>query len=145
MNRVRSTFRPSSKGRVAAASMHWMFDSGALKPRNLRALALRNSAKTSGVPPATSRSRTFFSGQFSATTFLAKAMAPALRAPSSTISSTRPMALAALAGTWLPLVIISSAFWAPTMRGRRWVPPAPGSRPRFTSGRPTFADGTATR
>ena len=33
----------------------------------------------------------------------------------------------------------------PTMRGRRCVPPAPGNRPRFTSGRPHFAEGTATR
>ena len=31
------------------------------------------------------------------------------------------------------------------MRGRRWVPPAPGSRPRLTSGRPTLAEGTAIR
>ena len=41
-----------------------------------------------------------------------------------------------MAGTCWPLVIISSAFSTPTMRGRRCVPPAPGSRPRFTSGRP---------
>ena len=33
-------------------------------------------------------------------------------------------------------VIISSAFWTPVTRGSRWVPPAPGSRPSFTSGRP---------
>ena len=38
-----------------------------------------------------------------------------------------------------------SACSGPTMRGRRCVPPAPGSRPRCTSGKPHFADGTATR
>ena len=44
-----------------------------------------------------------------------------------------------------PLVTMSSALAAPTMRGSRWVPPAPGSRPSLTSGRPSFAEGTATR
>ena len=33
----------------------------------------------------------------------------------------------------------------PATRGSRCVPPAPGSRPSFTSGVPSFADGTATR
>ena len=45
----------------------------------------------------------------------------------------------------LPEVIISTAFSAPTTRGRRWVPPAPGSKPRFTSGKPNLALATATR
>jgi len=44
-----------------------------------------------------------------------------------------------------PLVIISSARCAPKMRGKRCVPPAPGKIPSFTSGKPSFADGTATR
>ena len=41
--------------------------------------------------------------------------------------------------------VISSAIATPAMRGRRCVPPAPGSRPSFTSGVPSFAEGTATR
>jgi len=144
MNSWRSTFRPSSKG-SSEASTHLMLASGALKPRNLRALALRKAANTSGEPPATSRSRTFFSGIFSSSTLRAKATAPSSSLPSSARLSTRPMARHSLAGTCAPLVIISSAFSAPTMRGSRWVPPAPGSSPRFTSGRPHLAEGTATR
>ena len=48
-------------------------------------------------------------------------------------------------GPETPVAIISSACPTPTMRGSRWVPPAPGTMPSFTSGSPTFADGTATR
>ena len=44
----------------------------------------------------------------------------------------------------VPVVAISSAFSTPATRGSRCVPPAPGSRPSFTSGTPNFADGTAT-
>ena len=38
---------------------------------------------------------------------------------------------------------MTNAFDAPTMRGSLCVPPAPGKRPKFTSGKPHFADGTA--
>ena len=34
------------------------------------------------------------------------------------------------------MTIIESAFSTPTTRGRRWVPPAPGKSPSFTSGSP---------
>ncbi len=54
MNRVRSVFIPSSKGWFTAASMQRMLYSGARKPRNLRALALRKLAKISGWPRAAS-------------------------------------------------------------------------------------------
>ena len=36
---------------------------------------------------------------------------------------------------------MSSAVWAPTRRGSRWVPPPPGRMPIRTSGRPTLAEG----
>ena len=45
----------------------------------------------------------------------------------------------------LPVVIIWIACAAPTTRGRRCVPPEPGSRPSFTSGRPICDLGSATR
>ena len=54
-----------------------------------------------------------------------------------------PCASAALIG--VPETIISSAFTAPTRRGSRTVPPPPGRRPSFTSGRPSFAPASATR
>ena len=54
-------------------------------------------------------------------------------------------AAARLAEIGLPVAVISRASFSPATRGRRCVPPAPGSRPSFTSGTPSFADGTATR
>ena len=36
-------------------------------------------------------------------------------------------------------------FGSPKARGRRWVPPAPGSRPSFTSGSATLVPVSATR
>ena len=135
---------PSSKGSEVAASTALAQFCGAIWLRIFFALALAKAAKISGAGEIV-RSRTFFSGRFSATTFFAKAMACSRSLPSSTISSTRPAAAAALALIGSPPVIISSAFSTPTIRGSRWVPPAPGSRPIFTSGRPTLAEGTATR
>ena len=51
------------------------------------------------------------------------------------------MSCASLAPIMPPPVTISSALGTPATRGRRWVPPAPGSRPSLTSGTPSFADG----
>ena len=46
------------------------------------------------------------------------------RSPSAARQSLRPRAMT------------SRAFRAPHSRGSRWVPPAPGTSPSFTSGRP---------
>jgi hypothetical protein len=51
--------------------------------------------------------------------------------------------LGALIGS--PPTIILTASSGPTARGSRCVPPAPGSRPSFTSGRPSLASLVATR
>ena len=104
MNSLRSTASPSSNEfEFTAASMHWMLASGAAKPRNLRALALRKLAKISGWPLAASSlllfSLIFTSGLLSATHLLAKASAPSFSLPSSTSSSTRPSLAASGAGT----------------------------------------------
>ena len=57
-----------------------------------------------------------------------------------------PGALASISrGTGSPLTIMLSAVSTPTTRGRRCVPPAPGSRPSFTSGSAICAPGAATR
>jgi hypothetical protein len=55
------------------------------------------------------------------------------------------MAASSFAGTGSPFAIMSIALRAPTSRGSRCVPPAPGSNPSFTSGRPSFAFLFATR
>ena len=47
--------------------------------------------------------------------------------------------------TGLPVTIISNAFSAPTARGKRCVPPAPGRMPSFTSGNASWAPASATR
>ena len=59
--------------------------------------------------------------------------------------STRPSSSAFGAFTGLPVVTRSTAAAGATSRGRRTVPPAPGTMPRVTSGRPTEAEATATR
>ena len=56
-------------------------------------------------------------------------------------------------GTWAsislltgsPVTIMFSAGSTPSARGRRCVPPAPGSRPSLTSGSAILAPGEATR
>ena len=45
----------------------------------------------------------------------------------------------------VPLMIMFKARSGPTRRGKRWVPPAPGKIPSFTSGNPTCAAASATR
>ncbi len=61
------------------------------------------------------------------------------------ISWTSPTLSACFGRKIFPLKMISSARGSPISRGRRCVPAAPGIRPSFTSGRPIFALGTATR
>ena len=101
MNSSRSRFMPSSNGRSTAASTARIAAFQASKPRNLRALALRNLSKISGWPRAAStlslRSRTLRSGIRVSMTLRAKASAPSRSLPSSTSSSTRPHSSACLA------------------------------------------------
>ncbi|BAK12063.1 hypothetical protein PAJ_1983 [Pantoea ananatis AJ13355] len=53
-----------------------------------------------------------------------------------TASSTMPSFFACLARRFLPVRISGKAFCTPIKRGRRCVPPDPGSSPNCTSGRP---------
>ncbi len=57
---------------------------------------------------------------------------PRRRCPASALRS---------APTSRPLAAISAAATTPARRGRRCVPPAPGTMPSFTSGRPKFRGG----
>jgi hypothetical protein len=139
---------PSANGRLTAASTALMQFSGARKPRVWRATLFLNSAKISGLPRAgailSSRSRIFLSGRFSASAVSANATPAAVRSP-STISSIKPTRSASSAPIGSPLTIIWRAFCGPTTLGSRCVPPAPGRRPSFTSGRPKRAPFTPTR
>mmetsp|Transcript_17468 Transcript_17468/g.52055 ORF Transcript_17468/g.52055 Transcript_17468/m.52055 type:complete len:203 (-) Transcript_17468:174-782(-) len=64
---------------------------------------------------------------------------------SGTTSSKAPSARACLAATGRPDTMSSRAASGPTRRGSRCVPPAPGNKPRCTSGSPTRAQALATR
>ncbi len=59
--------------------------------------------------------------------------------------STMPSDSASSADTMRPLAIKSTAAAMPVRRGRRCVPPAPGTMPSFTSGSPSFAVADAMR
>ena len=54
-----------------------------------------------------------------------------------------PIDKAFFALTCIPVSIIFNASAGPTSLGSLCVPPAPGSRPKLTSGRPTKAAGPA--
>ena len=54
-----------------------------------------------------------------------------------------PADKASLAGTCLPVSIISKAISTPHNRGSLCVPPAPGRIPSNTSGKPTLVFGAA--
>ena len=101
--------------------------SGRRDPR--RASRLRRGA--GGVTPLTASS-------------FASATAASKMSPSA-IASIRPSRSASAAETGAPVTIIRSAIAGPTARGRRCVPPPPGSSPSFTSGWPSFVPGAATR
>ena len=145
-----STFMPASKSPAStAASTHWMIISGAKRPRIFRAAFFRAASKISALPRSAAtlsvRSRTRFLPLPSATAARAQARAPAMKSSPSMTSSTMPRSLATGPGMGSPERMKPRAFSAPTRRGRRCVPPAPGSRPSFTSGRPTGAFGAMTR
>ena len=146
MNALRSSRMPSANGLVTAASTRSTICWCANKLRLAFARPARAVAKKSAGREAGSMVRTLTKGSAEplATTSCANAIAPVSRSP-STMRSMTPAAAATLAGTGSPLKMTSSAVAGPTRRGRRCVPPAPGSRPSFTSGRPTFAEATATR
>ena len=64
--------------------------------------------------------------------------------PSMTASNSA-VSFSVAAATLVPVTIMLSAVSTPTARGSRCVPPAPGSRPSFTSGNASVALAPATR
>ena len=142
--RSRSTRSPSSNGREAAAASASTHLSGAGYPFDTAATAPRATARNpSALGWRTGRSRSRGSGRRVAIVS-AKAAAFSTRSPSTSASKSRVPASCA-AGTVVPETIMLSAVSRPTARGRRWVPPAPGRSPSFTSGNATWAPAPATR
>mmetsp|Transcript_3085 Transcript_3085/g.10132 ORF Transcript_3085/g.10132 Transcript_3085/m.10132 type:complete len:363 (-) Transcript_3085:350-1438(-) len=134
--RASSKARPSCISLHTAASTHWMMDFGASSVARALSLAMESAS----LKPSTSTAFVRRTGDAS-TTLTASASKSAL----ATTASTAPSASASLADTWRPVTMISAAASAPTSRGRRCVPPAPGRMPRCTSGKPTRAQLDMTR
>ncbi len=61
-----------------------------------------------------------------------------------THSSAMPSFFARRASIVLPVSMRSSAAGAPASRGRRFIPPHPGTMPSITSGRPSRVPGSST-
>gem|GEM_PF-5894007 len=64
-------------------------------------------------------------------------------ASGATTSSITPIFLAFAGRRLRPVSSRSRPAWIPTSRGRRWVPPAAGNRPSWTSGRPSTVAGVS--
>ncbi len=100
--------------------------------------------------------RTFFAGA-DITEFGKPPVEPGLPAVVDAIEALDKPVVAAIHGTALGggcevtlgchyrIAVPSAKIGTPAMRGMRCVPPAPGRSPSFTSGVPTFAEGTAIR
>jgi len=146
MKRSRSNFRPSSNGfstDAATVSTHSTGAGNGPASAFTRARAAARKAAASGC--STWRSRTFGSGRTSAIR-RANASAPSTRSePAGSTSSNSSVPASFSDATGVPVTIMFSAVSRPSTRGRRCVPPAPGSRPSFTSGSAICAPGSATR
>ena len=147
MNKSLSTLMPSSKGLFTAASIHWILYSGAKNPLVFLSIDFLKFWKSSSLPLAaftfSSRSLTFFSGLFSSIISFAKDIDSFKRSSLLANLSIRPFWRHCSAGRCRPEVTIFRACSTPTNLGSLCVPPAPGNKPRFTSGKPHFADLTA--
>ncbi len=143
-NSLRSIAWPSANDNVVAASTAETICPGAICPLARFARTARYSSKIDGSKSGTTCSLLRRTGALSPISSSAQARAPPSKSP-STILSTRPMSTACPAEIGAPLVMRSSDALTPARRVVRCVPPAPGSKPSFTSGMPTFADEIAHR
>mmetsp|Transcript_25390 Transcript_25390/g.82075 ORF Transcript_25390/g.82075 Transcript_25390/m.82075 type:complete len:268 (-) Transcript_25390:304-1107(-) len=141
-----SRARPSSKELAeTAASTASTILSGAISPLACLRTMSRAAPKKPSAPPGTSSGRREMtrdaSSPASASRSASATAASSTACPSapSMISSAKPILAACSAPTGMPPVIILRAASHPITRGKRCVPPAPGSKPRWTSGRPHIA------
>ena len=130
-----SNLTPSTKDFSVAALTAEIAIFGARKPLVLFNIFFENSSKISGE--ASNSSSLVFINGFPMIS-LANLVAETNKLLSQILSTT-PTSKALRADIGFPEVIISSAAATPIRRGNLCVPPAPGIRPRFTSGRPTLA------
>ncbi len=139
MNNSRSFFRPWLKGSSSAFFMDSTTASGDSWPRAFLLTRVFQFSRISRFSVESSSLISEIRGLISlfASILWANSSAVPNRSLASVNSSITPIFSASLAPTWRPEVIMSSAFSRPAIRGRRWVPPAPGIRPRLTSGNPT--------
>ncbi len=96
----------------------------------------RYSSNWLGLDGGTGSSQTRRNGAFEFASSRLQAIAPARRSPSIR-RSTIPSSMLASMPIGLPEAMSSNADCHPASRGNRTVPPAPGRRPRFTSGNPS--------
>ncbi|MNZ86611.1 hypothetical protein D3C78_1054330 [compost metagenome] len=142
LNSSTSRASPCSSGRLQDASTAARTRRGARRLFQRGSLSARNLAKKSAGRPAAGWAKRSAgrAGALSASSSAAKARAESSRVSAlSAMRSSRPSCKAREALIGWPEIIMSRAGWAPIRRGRRWVPPAPGSRPRLISGRPRRA------
>jgi hypothetical protein len=123
---------------------------GRLKPNLSATLAVdtENNAAASGLsmPRDSGVTKPFLSQGRTGSGFVRSQAAAASSTFSAGATSSTSPSLSASDGLYgLPPSKTSSAFFAPIMRGRRWVPPDPGSSPTPTSGNPTTAFGSSAR
>ena len=148
LNRRPSSAKPASMERVAPYSTASMIEIGAgysLKAVLAVFRANWQSACRSGSFTLRSRARgSGLPSRSAAAEASATATAAPIRSASTTLSNSGDLANRAT-GNGSPDNITLSAPSTPIRRGRRCVPPAPGSRPSFTSGRPIRAVASATR
>ena len=104
----------------------------------------RYSSNCAGREGGTGSSETRRSGARAAASSRAQAIAPARRSPSMR-RSTMPSSIAGSMPIGLPEAMSSKAACQPASRGNRTVPPAPGSSPRDTSGKPSCRSPAAQR
>ena len=145
MNAARSSRNASSNGLLRlSATISTHLRGAGYGPAPVATEFRANWRNASACGSWTLRSRRRLRGRFSATTFSARARAASTTSPSVTTSiSAEP--LKSEAGAVSPDRIMFSARSRPTARGRRWVPPAPGSSPSLTSGKAMRASARATR
>jgi hypothetical protein len=130
-NNSRSRFIPASKGsqgrRDGLDARQWR---GVRSRDGLDGVARELQIRL-GVRHANARSRTSGTGRFSAMT---GARNPAPRSADRPRAHRTGRSLELFGSDGVPDTIMFKAASTPTARGRRCVPPAPGSRPNFTSG-----------
>ena len=143
-----STFSALSKGScVPSYRQLWMASGAGRLPAVAACVMVLPTTKpgatrgSAGPPPGMRKPFTSQGCTARAPSLINQRLALASNSSGATTSSTRPAFSACSAVALLPSISQGMAAMRPSMRGRRCVPPPPGSRPTCTSGRPTTTPG----